>query len=257
MTEECPARIDIFAAAEPTVTRIIPELAVEIGLNESIVLLQIAFWIKTANNCLAGNWWTFQSVRGMQEKAFGYMGLATINRTIKNLEDRRLITTGNFNKRKGDKTRWFALNPEGLSKLNSIKIVSIDESGAVSDWNTPFQNGTPMFQIGTPSDQNGTTLPETPTEITPKTTSEKKQKRKKPSPSKKKKPTPRKSTSPTNANGKESVSSAAATDEPLVTSLDQLTNYKEQIEAALEGLRKLKHTSRREYPKYVRRNQTA
>lgn len=160
-SDNTPVKYQILASATPTVTRIIPELAKEIGLNESIVLLQIAFWIETSTTeAHDGAYWTFQSVRKMRAKAFPYMGVATINRTIERLEQNEYIKTGNYNKRSGDTTRWFALNPVGLSRIQSIAIRPI----GVPKQNEVFQNGTGVFQ-------NGTTLPEN----TPETTSKKKE----------------------------------------------------------------------------------
>jgi len=133
------------------VTRIVPDLAVEIGLNESIMLLQIAFWINQSNNLRDGQWWTYQSVRDMQQKAFPYWSLATINRTVAALEAAGFICVGNYNAAKFDRTRWLALNPEALARLTSIKVV--------------FQNDTRTTQNDTRTTQNDTTIPETPTEI--------------------------------------------------------------------------------------------
>jgi len=134
------------------VTRIVPDLAVEIGLNESIMLLQIAFWINQSSNLRDGQWWTYQSVRDMQQKAFPYWSLATINRTVAALEAAGFICVGNYNAAKFDRTRWLALNPEALAHLTSVKVV--------------FQNDTRTTQNDTRTTQNDTTIPETPTEIT-------------------------------------------------------------------------------------------
>lgn len=154
----------IYLENKPTVTRIVPELAVAIGLNESIILLQLDFWIGQSDNFQDGRYWTFQSLRDMREKAFGYLGLATINRAVLSLEEQGLIIVGNYNKRKGDTTRWFALNPDGLRKLS-------ERVPCIAVTNSPIQNETPpivtwagAIQSETPTDQNGSTLPEIPTE---------------------------------------------------------------------------------------------
>lgn len=164
-----PDKPVITTAADPTVLRIVPELAEEIGLNESIALLQLSHWIKNANNLRDGKWWTYQSIRDMKDKAFKFWGIGTISRVIVSLENKGLIFVANHNQRKGDKTGWYALNPEGLSKLNSIQVAWIDPETGV------FQNGTARskmeqpvggeFQSGTPKFQNGTTLPESTSEI--------------------------------------------------------------------------------------------
>lgn len=166
------ARHQLFTAATPTVTRIIPELAKEIGLNESIMLLQLDFWINHAKNLEGGKWWTYQSVRDMQEKAFPYWSLMTINRTVKSLETKGYITIGNFNERKSDNTRWMTLNYEALKKLKSIRVARVDSS-VVSESDTPsqndtdlYQNDTVAYQYDTTTHQNDTTLPEIPRDNT-------------------------------------------------------------------------------------------
>jgi len=154
----------IYLENRPTITRIVPELAVAIGLNESILLLQFDFWIGQSSNYEDGRYWTYQSLRDMQEKAFAYMGLATINRAVQSLEEQKLIIVGNYNKRKGDNTRWFALDPEGLRKLAERVPCIVVADTLIQNETPPSQQGGGAFQNGSPSDQNGSTLPETTTE---------------------------------------------------------------------------------------------
>ena len=134
--------------------RLSPALADEIGLNESIMLLQIEYWISISDHSFDDHRWTYQSVRQMQEKAFAFWSIATISRTAKSLLDKGLIIEGNYNKKTYDNTRWFALNYKELSKLTSIMI-----RGYGSE-TPPFQNETPLFQ-------NETTIPQITPQITP------------------------------------------------------------------------------------------
>lgn len=113
----------IWAPADPTVLRILPGLAEEIGLNESIVLLQIDYWIRHSDNVRDGRRWTYQSSRDMQQKAFKWWGKRTIQRTVRSLEAQKLIfVTDKYNKHKYDRTPWFALNPEGFEQLASVEL---------------------------------------------------------------------------------------------------------------------------------------
>ena len=148
----------IFTLNEPNAPRINPALAKEIGLNESLILLQIEFWISISNNERDGKRWTYQSVRDMQEKSFSFWSISTINRAVNKLIDEGYIIEGNFNKMKYDKTRWFALNFETLNELESISING-DDTGV-------FHNDTRSNQNDTRSNQNDTTIPEITTEIT-------------------------------------------------------------------------------------------
>jgi len=141
----------LFILNEPTAPRLNPALACEIGLNESLILLQLEFWISISDNVRDGQQWTYQSTRDIREKAFPFWSVMTINRTIKSLENLSLInTTSKYNAAKYDKTRWFSMNYEGISKLKSISIKGY---------------GTGSSQNGTGSNQDGTTIPENTTEI--------------------------------------------------------------------------------------------
>lgn len=152
--------------------RLSPALASEIGLNESIMLLQIDFWIANAPeaNIIQGRKWTYQSVRQMQEKAFSFWSISTINRTANNLINMGLIIEGNYNKMPYDKTRWFTLNFEVLAQLKSIAVSENTVKTGLCHIDTGvdtglFQNDTRSVQNGTRSNQNETTIPETPTKI--------------------------------------------------------------------------------------------
>ena len=148
----------IFTLNEPNAPRINPALAKEIGLNESLILLQIEFWISISNNERDGKRWTYQSVRDMQEKSFSFWSISTINRAVNKLIDEGYIIEGNFNKMKYDKTRWFALSFKKLNELESISING-DDTGV-------FHNDTRSNHNDTRSIQNDTTIPEITTEIT-------------------------------------------------------------------------------------------
>ena len=146
----------MFVLNNPTAPRLSPELAGEIGLPESILLLQIEFWISISDHYIEGNWWTYQSIRDIK-RLFIFWSLETINRTIKSLVRQELIKVANHNKEKYDKTRWFAICESGLVKLQSITTLG-----------NPSQNETPLSKDETTLSHNETTIPET----TPENTSE-------------------------------------------------------------------------------------
>lgn len=143
----------IFTLNEPNAPRLNPALACEIGLNESLLLLQLEFWISISNNERDGKQWTYQSTRDIKNKAFPFWSVMTINRGIKSLIKQGLIiSTTEYNQVRYDKTRWFSLVPENINKLSSIRI-----DGYV----------TRSSQFDTRSGQNDTALiyTETSTEI--------------------------------------------------------------------------------------------
>ncbi len=144
----------LFVLNDPTVLRIVPSLAAEIGLNESILLMQIDFLksVSTAENH-NGRPWTYQSIRDLQEEYFPFWSKDTINRAIASLQAKRLIRCGNFNKAAYDKTRWISINYGKCGRLKSIQV-----AGGLS------QNATRSTQNATRSTQIETTIPETSTE---------------------------------------------------------------------------------------------
>ena len=145
---------------DPHPMRIDRDLAAEIGLNESILLLQIEYLISISSNERDGRLWTYQSLTSLQETYFPWWSVMTISRIVKSLEEKQLIIIGNFNKLGYDRTQWFALNEEGINLLHSIAIYQNDK--CIS------QNGTSIYQFDgidpnkmlNGTQQNVTTIPE-------------------------------------------------------------------------------------------------
>lgn len=145
----------IFTLNEPNAPRLNPALAVEIGLNESIIFLQLEFWIAISDNVRDGRKWTYQSAADIKEKMFPFWSASTINRALNNLLARNLIIDGNYNQKKYDRTRWFAIDFDEARKLKSITVRE-DESRST-------QNELRSAQDESRSAQNETTIPETTT----------------------------------------------------------------------------------------------
>ena len=80
----------LFDFEEQQIALLCPKLAEEIGLNESLLLLQLDFLIAISNHEQEGQRWTYQSVTDI-EKIFPFWSRATINRVIKSLENRGLL----------------------------------------------------------------------------------------------------------------------------------------------------------------------
>lgn len=149
-------RARLFVANTPITLRVDPELATEIGLNESVVLMQLEYLIAVCANERDGKLWTYQSVRDLQSRCFPFWSLMTINRAINSLVERSLLLVENYNSYKFDRTRWFALNPEGINKLRSVKMVDYDPSSvtrADQDDTASYQDDTRASQIDTPIPQ--------------------------------------------------------------------------------------------------------
>lgn len=114
--------ITIFTANEPQVMRLVGDLAEEIGLNESIVLMQLEFLVRRYHNEQDGKLWAYATLADLQREYFKWWSIATISRILARLEEKQLIHIGNFNAHGYDRTQWFAMNEEGLGKLTSIKV---------------------------------------------------------------------------------------------------------------------------------------
>lgn len=158
-------RIRLLIPNDPHPMRIERDLAKEIGLNESIVLLQLEYLITISNNERDGRLWTYQSLQDLHETYFPWWSPATISRIVKSLEQMQLIVIGNFNKLGYDRTQWYALNEDGIAKLTSVLMHS-DAIFQNAKWIS--QNETSILQndlidhskMQNGSSQNETTIPE-------------------------------------------------------------------------------------------------
>jgi hypothetical protein len=115
---------------------IMPNLAVKIGLNESIVLQQIHYWNiineKSKHNFKGGYYWTFNSYDEWT-KQFPFWSKSTIQRTIARLEKLKLVVVGNYNRLKIDRTKWYRIDYNALEALETSPFGQIDMTN-ISDW---------------------------------------------------------------------------------------------------------------------------
>ncbi len=142
----------MFVINDPNAPRLAPSVAMEIGLNESIVFLQLEYWCSISEHVIDGRRWVYESITDLNEM-FPFWSRATINRALQVLIERGLVDIGDFNKAKYDRTRWFAINIDGCAKLSSIRFVGHETRSA--------QNDTGSNQNDTGSAQNDTTIPKT------------------------------------------------------------------------------------------------
>jgi hypothetical protein len=178
----------VFTLNDPHAPRLSPALAEEIGLNESILFLQIEYWIAISNNERNGRRWTYQSTSDIKE-TFPFWSESTVKRIVNSLKRQDLIIIGNYNQWKGDKTRWFAINFEQVGKLKTLTLRSVDSTEPRSAQNEPRQQA--QFESASahgesrsaPTDrgsaqaeltsaQNRPTIPEITTEISSDISSE-------------------------------------------------------------------------------------
>lgn len=155
------------------------ELATEIGLNEAIFLQQVHYWLtineEVNRNFKDGRYWTYNTYDEWIEKYLPFWSKSTLRRTIKSLEEQKLLIADNFNKAKFDKTKWLTIDYEKLKEVED-KVYNKEESGQneqrnAQDEHSSVQNEqTRCSKWTAPSvqnEQNNTIdLPKTTTKIT-------------------------------------------------------------------------------------------
>jgi hypothetical protein len=93
-----------------------PTLAKKLGLNESIVIQQVHYWLTSSKHEHEGKKWIFNTYEEWN-KQFPFWSEKTIRRTFGNLVNNGILITGNFNKLSFDRTTWYAINYEKLSEV--------------------------------------------------------------------------------------------------------------------------------------------
>lgn len=105
---------------------ILPSLAVKVGLNESIILQQLHYWVHKSKHIEEGKRWIYNSYPDWQ-KQFPFWSEKTIKRTITKLENEGYILSGNFNKLSFDRTKWYTIDYEKLDSVPTIGSNCPDE----------------------------------------------------------------------------------------------------------------------------------
>lgn len=99
--------------------QVLPTLALKIGLNEAIVFQQIHYWTRVSKNKKDGHLWVYKTFKEW-EKEFPFWSLRTIQRIIKNLEEKELIFSSKTHNRAAyDRTKWYRINYEKLKEVES------------------------------------------------------------------------------------------------------------------------------------------
>ncbi|QHT59345.1 hypothetical protein GXP70_04750 [Paenibacillus lycopersici] len=94
---------------------ILPALAVLIGLNESIVLQQMHYWLQKSMHKRDNRMWVYNTYEEWQ-KQFSFWSISTIRRIIGNLEKAGIVITGNYNQLKIDNTKWYSIDYDQLNR---------------------------------------------------------------------------------------------------------------------------------------------
>lgn len=97
---------------------VMPRLAVQVGLPESIFLQQLHYWLDKSANVQEENKWVYNTVKEWQIQ-FPFWSESTIRRIIDKLEKSEIIISGNFNKLPIDKTKWYRINYPKLDEIST------------------------------------------------------------------------------------------------------------------------------------------
>lgn len=110
------------------------KLASVIGLNESIVLQQLNYWLhgKSAKQ-INGRLWIYNTYDNWQKDNFPFWSKSTVRRALDSCIKKGLIITGNFNKAGFDKTKWYSIDIEKLDKVMSSASAQ-NEQTVCSKW---------------------------------------------------------------------------------------------------------------------------
>ncbi len=102
---------------------VIPGLAAEIGDHPSQVLNQLLYLIQYNGRFVDGRYWAYASAREMHEKTLTHLSQGYIDQTLRELEEKRLIDSRkDLNRVAFDRTKWYAINREGVSRLESVVV---------------------------------------------------------------------------------------------------------------------------------------
>lgn len=146
---------------------VLPSLAAHIGLQESIFLQQLHYWLNRSNHEKDGHKWVYNSYKEWQ-KQFPFWSEKTISRIVKKLEDSGLVICDNFNSLVIDKTKWYRICYEKLSEIERQKSTERQKgrSTGQSDLSTGQVDQTMQTKCLNQSDNVSAPLPEITTEIT-------------------------------------------------------------------------------------------
>lgn len=128
------------------------EHAEKFGIAEAVLLNSFNFWLTrnraNGRNLHDGLWWTYNSVSAYKE-LFPYLTESKIRRAIEHLENEGLIVSGNFNKVKFDRTKWYALTEKGWALFG--KSICDDGSSICQNEQMTFDQNDEPIPVGTNS----------------------------------------------------------------------------------------------------------
>ncbi|MBD8069386.1 DnaD domain-containing protein [Bacillus sp. PS06] len=112
-----------------------PTIATTLGLNESLILQQIHYWLERSTNQHDNHNWVYNTYEDWA-KQFPFWSVSTIRRTITKLENLGILISANYNKLKLDKTKWYRINYDKLHELLPYPLEPMPHPCAQSNQST-------------------------------------------------------------------------------------------------------------------------
>lgn len=135
--------------------QVLPSLAKKLkSVDKAIMLQQIFYWQQKSTHVHDGYKWVYNTVKDWH-KQFPWLSEKTVQRYLKDLEDKGFLITGNYNKANFDRTKWYRVNQIALDNLSSREGLRIPTKGTESS-----------FEKGTDSPNQYHRIPETTSETT-------------------------------------------------------------------------------------------
>lgn len=108
-------------------------------LSEAAVLQQVHYWIQKKINYHDGRYWVYNSLEEWTKQFTWIKTKATMKKQFDWLEGHGIIVTGNYNKMKMDRTKWYSIDYDRLKALydafyyvNNMDLLNIDNSNLSS-----------------------------------------------------------------------------------------------------------------------------
>jgi len=153
--------------------QVLPSLANALGLNESIVLQQVHYWLENARKgknkakFKEGKYWVYNSYPKWKKSNFPFWSVATIKRIFLNLENQKYLLSAQFSG--NNRQKWYSINYEKVDELEaSLEI----PSGQNEPMEQPKVIPSNSSKCTDASGQNDPVLNRNLTEITTETTTE-------------------------------------------------------------------------------------
>lgn len=98
--------------------QVLPSLvmALDKNVDKAIIIQQVHYWLGKTNKVYDGYKWIYNSVSDWQAQ-FPWLSEKTVQRYLKDLEDKKILVTGNYNKLKFDRTKWYRIDYDALDNL--------------------------------------------------------------------------------------------------------------------------------------------